>query len=162
MQRRASEPAVAALIGEAVTVLRAQRDGSFGAVTSGYERAGGRIRWLEAKAVEGIGGRMIESMRSAVKAPYLTDIMEQDFGLSPQDFDLPPREAEVHRQMATVRSLAAMSQKIGEVVGFAIPTGDEPWVNEIVETSMRRAGLTAEVRLLSRDEGNEWWRRADG
>lgn len=157
MGERANEPAVAALLGEAVAVLRARRTCPSEAATVEYERqAGGRIKWGKARSVEMVGGRMIGVLHEAARATWLTEIMA-GISTSPQDFGLSERAGEVHRQMATVRAMAELAQRAKTVVVFGVPTSDDPAVRAIVKESMERAKLKVDEVPIPDRAGPEWW-----
>jgi hypothetical protein len=158
MQERIGEPAVAALLGEAVIVLRARREGPDESVVASYERlVGSRIAWGEAKAGgTGSSGRMPHALHDAVRVPWLSAEMTA-LGLQLEDFDLTPEQATAHRHSATIRRIADEARMAKSGVVFAFPTRADQRSNEIIQASMRRAGLATEVRDLPR-RGGEWWR----
>jgi hypothetical protein len=157
MSQRAHEPAVRALLSEAVIVVRARRNQRVESARALYERQGGRVVWGKRERADGVSGRIVAALAEAVQAPYVLDVMRVAHGVGPGDFGLSDREAEVHRHMACIRALAGMSRRDGTEVGFGYPASEEPWAVAIVKESLRRAGLDPTVVDLGERRRREWW-----
>jgi hypothetical protein len=144
MQERFREPAVAALVLEALVVVHARRGQPVEMAHQAYRRCPGRLEWDAAPSPVGEpDGPFVRALVAAVNGPSLADL-QRDLGLNPKEFGLNEAEGELHRQMGTLRALKFAAEEHGAAIAIAVVVPPEPWAERIVRATMADAGLELE------------------
>lgn len=138
MQRRAQEPAIAAILYEAVQLYRVPRGGPVKYRIVAYERRAGRVVWDEPREGHPFG-LFVKALHAAIETRHLepgTPVV----GVRPGS-GLNPAQVRLECDIGTVRALYEMAGRADCSLGVGLAVPKDSWSQRRARRSFERVGI---------------------